>query len=155
MSLPNEHRHLGLREDYVLNFARLTPLFTVAAAVLFAAGGCSGSGMPSLATVSGIVTLNGAPYPNARVAFSPAQGRPSEGITDSTGKYELSYLPGVKGVEPGDHSVSITTQYQAPENPGSEPPFVEPLPPKYNVTSTLTAKVEKGSNQIDFTLTVP
>lgn len=136
-----------------MHTARFARFISLAAVALFAAGGCSSSDLPKLSTVSGVVTLDGAPYPNAYVMFAPAKGRPSEGVTDSSGKYELSFLPGVKGAELGEHKVSITTQYQAPENPGSEPPFVEPLPPKYNVASTLTATVTSGSNEVNFDLT--
>ena len=109
--------------------------------------------MPDLGTVSGVVTLDGAPYPNAIVSFTPAQGRPSQGVTDSDGKYELIYMPGVMGAELGKHTVSISTKYQAPENPGSEPQFVEPLPAQYNANTTLSETVEKGDQEINFPLT--
>lgn len=132
--------------------ARLVRLASLAAVAFIAAGGCSGSDLPELASVSGVVTLDGAPHPNAHVIFSPAQGRPAEAVTDSNGKYELYYLPGVKGAEPGQYTVSITTQYQAPENPGNEPPFVDPIPAEYNVGSTLTETVSPGKNDINFEL---
>lgn len=125
---------------------------SLAAVALIAAAGCSGSKLPELASVSGVVTLDSKPHANAHVMFIPAQGRPAEAVTDSNGKYELNYLPGVKGAEPGTYTVSITTQYQAPENPGNEPPFVDPIPPKYNVGSTLSEKVSPGKNEINFEL---
>ena len=123
------------------------------AALSLLAASCSGPDLPDLGKVSGVVTLEGEPYPNAYVVFSPTKGRPSEAVTDSTGRYELIYMPRVKGAQVGDHTVSITTQYQAPENPDSAPPFVEPLPPKYNVRSTLSATVGPGDNTVDFALT--
>ncbi|WP_254512544.1 carboxypeptidase regulatory-like domain-containing protein [Anatilimnocola floriformis] len=128
-------------------------LFASVAAVATIFSGCSGSNIPDLAQVNGVVTLNGMPYPNAQVTFTPAQGRPSEGVTDAEGKFELVYLPQVKGAQLGDHTVAITTRYQAPENPGTERPFVEPLPPQYNVQSKLTAAVNSGVNVVDFPLT--
>jgi hypothetical protein len=73
-------------------------------------------------------------------------------VTDSAGKYELTYMPEVKGAELGEHTVSITTQYQAPENPDGGAPFVDPIPSKYNTSSTLKATVVKGDNQHDFPL---
>ncbi len=110
--------------------------------------------MPKLAEVHGLVTLDGKPYPNAKVTFSPAKGRPSEGVTDSSGKFELFYLPQMKGAELGEHTVSITTQYQTPENPTPETAnFVEPLLPKYNSKSALSVSVENGNNEINFPLT--
>jgi len=133
--------------------ARLARFVLLAAITLIIPAGCSQSGLPKLAAVSGVVTLDGVPYPNAKVVFSPAKGRPSEGVTDGNGKYELMYLPEVKGAELGNHTVSITTQYQAPENPtGNEPQFKEPLPSKYHVTSTLTATVNEGANEVSFPL---
>jgi hypothetical protein len=125
---------------------------SLAAVVCIATCGCSGSKLPDLATVTGVVTLDDKPHPNAIVVFTPANGRPAEGLTDSNGRYELNYLPGVKGAEPGTYTVSITTQYQAPENPGNEPPFVDPIPPQYNVGSTLTETVSPGKNEINFPL---
>ncbi|WP_425614836.1 carboxypeptidase-like regulatory domain-containing protein [Anatilimnocola sp. NA78] len=132
--------------------ARLARVVSLAVVALVAAG-CTGPGLPKLGLVSGTVTLDGAPYPNAHVTFTPAQGRPSEGMTDSNGKYELTFMPEVKGAQLGEHTVSITTHYQAPENPGSEPQFKEPLPPKYNVQSTLKQTVASGPNEFNFALT--
>ncbi len=126
--------------------------FLIASCAGLILAGCSGPDIPSLGQVQGVVTLDGAPYPNARVTFTPAQGRPSDGVTDSSGKYELTYMADVKGAQLGDHTVSITTQYQAPENPGDAPPFKEPLPAKYHERSTLKATVNKGENQHDFQL---
>lgn len=135
-----------------LTTARVVLLVVLAASLLIL-GGCTDSKVPPLAEVSGVVTLDGAPYPNAHVTFSPAKGRPSEGVTDSEGKFELTYLPKVKGAEVGTHTVIITTQYQVPENSTKEVNFVEPLPPKYNVQSSLTVTVDAGNNEVNFPLT--
>lgn len=135
-----------------MDIARLASVVSLTAFALVGITGCSGSDLPNLAKVSGVVKLDDKPHANAHVMFTPAQGRPSEGVTDASGKYELSYLPGVKGAQLGEHKVSITTQYQAPENPGSEPPFKEPIPTKYNEQSTLSKTVEAGANQFDFDL---
>ncbi len=122
------------------------------AGVALAVVGCSGSDVPPLGTVHGVVTFSGQPYASARVTFTPAKGRPSQGVTDSEGKYELMYLPKVKGAELGEHTVTINTNYQAPENPDGGAPFVDPLPAKYNVNTTLKKTVEKGDNKHDFAL---
>jgi hypothetical protein len=124
----------------------------IAASVSILLAGCSGPDLPPLGKVKGVVTLDGAPYPNARVAFTPKRGRPSEGITDSSGKYELTYMPAVRGAEIGEHTVSITTLYESPENPDDARPFKDPIPPKYNERSTLKVTVDKGENQHDFPL---
>jgi hypothetical protein len=131
---------------------RLFQVFSLAAVTLFAIGGCSQSGsVPPLGKVTGVVTLDDAPYPNANVIFTPEKGRPSQGLTDSAGRYELTYLPEVKGAEIADHTVSITTQNQAPAD-GKEVDFKEPLPKKYNENTTLTAKVVSGQNEHNFPL---
>lgn len=122
------------------------------AGVALAFFGCSGSDVPPLGTVHGVVTFDGQPYSSARVTFTPAKGRPSQGVTDSEGKYELTYLPKIKGAEIGEHTVSIQTNYQAPENPDGGAPFVDPLPAKYNTKTTLKKTVEKGDNTHNFEL---
>lgn len=112
--------------------------------------GCSGSDLPDLGQVHGVVTVDGAPYPNARVEFSPKTGRPSEGVTDASGKYVLKYMPEVPGAELGDHTVRITTLYQSPENPDDAKPFTDPIPSQYNVESGYTATVNNGENEYNF-----
>ena len=53
----------------------------------------------------------------------------------------------------GNHTVAITTEDRI-ENPetGEARWQTEILPPKYNVQTELTAVVESGDNEIDFTL---
>lgn len=131
---------------------RLIQIASLAAVAFIVTSGCSNSNQPPLGTVSGVVTLDDAPYPNANVVFTPAKGRPSVGLTDGSGRYELNYLPETKGAELGEHTVSITTNYQAPES-GKEVNFKEPLPVKYHENSTLSATVVAGSNKHDFPLT--
>ncbi|MEI8381851.1 MAG: hypothetical protein WCJ09_17110 [Planctomycetota bacterium] len=80
---------------------------------LFAAIACSLSGCgrasnaPKLHAVSGILTVSGQPAPNIIVHFVPAKGRPSTGVTDAKGAFELKYEKDVLGVVPGDHKVWI------------------------------------------------
>lgn len=100
-------------------------------------------------SVTGVVTLDGAPLPGARVTFFPAGGRPSYGITDENGRYELTYIRDIMGAEAGRHAVSITTEADTLPN-GQMPP--ERIPRRYNAASTLTAEVTEGANEIDFEL---
>ncbi|MCR9116702.1 MAG: DUF4198 domain-containing protein [bacterium] len=115
--------------------------------------GCSND-LPSLGTVRGQVTLNGKPYPNAQVQFTPVEGRPSLGVSDGNGEYELVFIRTTKGAEIGKHKVSITTVVEAPEDPQPDGGrgVKEPIPPKYNSRTTLTAEVTSGVNEIDFPL---
>jgi len=115
--------------------------------------GCFGGDLPDTARVTGTVTLDGKPHPSAEVVFTPSEGRPSSGITDEAGKYELTFLRNVKGATLGEHTVRITTVPPPRSDRNDEPLFVDPLTAKYNTRTTLKATVEAGSNTHDFSLT--
>ena len=142
------------------------------AAVCVAGYGCSrGSGMGS---VSGVVTMDGKPLPNVVVTFVPMEGgRAATGKTDASGKYELVYMDR-RGAPIGKHKVSVTTPPEAQATPEvrSDSPeymkqamtggaaeyakaaaFKEPIPPRYNVQTTLVYEVKSGSNVINLELT--
>ncbi|QDT45233.1 hypothetical protein Pan241w_53520 [Gimesia alba] len=121
--------------------------------LIFSAG-CGGGGaddQPDLGTVTGIVTMDGAPLPNVTVTFTPAEGRASNGVTDEAGKYELGYLRDTMGAVIGSHNVSITTPQEAPTPPGQT--YKDPIPAKYNSETTLKEEVKAGENTINFDLT--
>lgn len=121
--------------------------------------GCGGGGpddYPDMGTVSGTVTMGGQPLADARVTFTPkgSSGRPSTGITDSGGYYELSYSLSVEGAKVGEHAVSIST-YTGPApdvNGDFQPGKPETVPMQYNTTSELVETVDSGSNTFDFEL---
>lgn len=124
-----------------------TEVASVVAVALATLFGCSGSKQPPLGTVEGFVTLDGKPLATAAVLFTPeGRGRTSIGITDADGRYSLTYLRDIKGADLGRHTVRITT---ATDDNGGK----ERLPRRYHAKSTLSASVEPGSNQHDFTLT--
>lgn len=103
-----------------------------------------------LVSVTGTVTLDGKPLEGATVTFRPQEGesdRPSAGVTDASGKYELKYTATEKGAKKGKHRVEISTASNSEEE--SKP---ETLPTSYNVNSELTADVTSGANVIDFKL---
>lgn len=90
----------------------------VVAAALLAAVGCGGEGS-NLAPVSGRVTLDGKPFPNAYVMFQPVAtkgndnpGRGSMAVTDADGKFTLRYDGGASGAVIGKHVVRITTRQE-------------------------------------------
>jgi hypothetical protein len=107
--------------------------------------------------VSGAVTLDGKPLTDARVTFQPSGGEGTEaGGEIIDGAYRI---PRDEGPTPGDYVVRITSVSKAslPDPnamPGDVPPAPkEPIPPRYNVKSTLSAKVtEEGPNAFDFDL---
>jgi len=127
-------------------------LFSVAIAITFVSWvGCSDS--PSLGEVSGTVTLDGQPYANAQVEFAPQEGRPSSGVTDENGQYELTFSPDAKGALLGKHTVRISTVQQSTSDRGQDPKFKERIPAKFHSRTTLVAEVVAGDNSHDFTLT--
>lgn len=119
------------------------------------AAGCSQSEYGDLGHVTGTVTLDGQPYPNALVNFAPVSGgRSSQGITDQAGRYELIYIRTTRGAEPGQHKVIVTTvpaEESGMENRRGKQP-VEVLPARYNTRSELIHQVERGPNTIDLDL---
>ncbi|MEW4452370.1 carboxypeptidase regulatory-like domain-containing protein [Bremerella sp. JC817] len=122
------------------------------AALMLLVFGCSQQSYGSLGGVTGTVTLNGKPHANAKVTFTPAAGRPSSGMTDENGNYELFYIRDTKGAEPGSHKVTIVTVAPVESDTYQGPAFKDPIPPNYNRVTELTAEVEKGSNTFDFDL---
>lgn len=103
-------------------------------------------------SVTGIVTMDGAPLPNARVTFTPPQGRPSTGVTDASGRYELRYVRDTMGAEVGRHAVAITTEFVPPVSDVETPTPPEKIPARYNTATTLSEEVQAGPNEIDFAL---
>jgi hypothetical protein len=73
--------------------------------------GCGGSGGPEL-PVSGIVTLDGNPVPDATVRFYPDQGTDptSSGyaVTGSDGKFVITSGQGKKGLVAGKYKVTVS-----------------------------------------------
>ena len=75
--------------------------------LILISAGCSGDSR--VAGVSGTVSLDGEPVGNAAVAFVPVDGgRPAFGITDTSGKYELTTFAAGDGALIGSHVVTIT-----------------------------------------------
>lgn len=118
--------------------------------------GCFGGkgDLPKIGQVDGVVTMDGTPLPKARIIFEPEKGRPSFGYTDEAGKYHLGYLKDMSGAVVGHHVVRISTSDQV-EDPatGKRVTYPETVPAKYNKTSTLTAEVAEGKNDVPFALT--
>ena len=114
--------------------------------------GCAEEPYGDLGQVSGTVTLDGKPTPNVQVTFAPKDGRPSMGVTDESGRYELIYIRATKGAVPGEHTVTIAS-IPPQQEPGEKvPAFKDPIPYRYNTRSELKEVVEKGPNTIDFEL---
>lgn len=132
-----------------MTISKLTTLSCLIALV-----GCGGAGdYPDMGEVTGTVTMDGKPLPDALVTFQPEGGRPSSGVTDEDGYYELIYSAQMKGAKSGDHMVSISTYL--PPGPGDDGMFSEgspeTVPVQYNTKTVLTRKVT-GNMTFDFEL---
>jgi len=116
-------------------------LLTIAAA----APGCGRVRPPALGTVEGKIRFDEKPLADATVVFQPLpEGRASRGVTDSTGRFRLTYLRDLHGAVVGMHEVRITT--------ADEMTPAERLPGRYHGATELRATVARGSNRIDFDL---
>ena len=124
--------------------------------------GCGSSG-PELAGVTGTVTLDGKPLPNATVTFIPeASATPAGGeslriataTTDEDGYYRMEFSTDRTGVQPGKYKVAVSTFRSAEENAEGEmdPGAAETVPDVYNRKTTLTADVPSGGDEFDFDL---
>ena len=115
----------------------------------------------NLATVSGVVTLDGKPLRGgngvrATVFFQPTggSGAAAVGMVDEAGKYNLS-SGSQQGVAPGDYVVTCTaTQIIPSKDPGNPPSGRRITPAKYGnaTTSGLQFSVGPGDSDIDLAL---
>jgi hypothetical protein len=121
--------------------------------LVVALAGCD-SGPENIGKVSGKVTLDGQPLPDAIVQFTTKdKTSTSAGTTDTNGNYTLYYVADIQGAEIGEHTVSITTFKSG--DPSGDPPIPrvpEKVPAKYNMKTELTATVKAGRNSQDFEL---
>jgi len=137
--------------------------------------GCGGD--PTVAKVSGTVTLDGEPVEGASVIFTPiGGGRPATGQTDAEGNFKLSTYASADGALIAEHAVSVvkveetsTAQAYLPE--GEEEPEDERdarsgdlgtggrvkyiVPMKYAIgkTSGIKVQVERGIEPVTLELT--
>ena len=108
--------------------------------------------VPPLAPVSGTVTLDGKPLPQATVNFEPITDRTdpdqsrlggSVGRSDTDGIYTLTYPGGHEGAVLGNHTVRVNK---------TDANGLEVLGKKYHLESQLKHFVKVGANTIDLVL---
>jgi hypothetical protein len=150
-SLVSHRLASSLRTAYTLVFSH-KPAGYLAVAVacslgLLAIAGCGNGGRPTLGRVHGCVTLDGKPLADAKVIFrsQEAKVRESWAFTDASGEYVLKYLRDIMGGTIGKNFVRISKPREGARG--------EMLPGKYNTSTTLTADVKSGDNEINFDLT--
>jgi hypothetical protein len=115
--------------------------------------GCGGR----VAPVSGTVTLNGQPLPNALVSFQPiapeggkAAGPGSTGTTNEKGEFSLKTAAGQTGAYVCKHRVIISVVSAKPGGDDKRrggPPMEEKVPARYNNKSELTFDVPSGGTR--------
>jgi hypothetical protein len=112
--------------------------------------GCSD---PTVGTVSGTVTVDGAPVKSGSITFFPLDGRSStSGAEIVDGKYTTTVAPGTARVE--IHVPKVIGQRKAYDTPDSPMMEIvgEALPAKYHDASELTLDVKLGENRQDYDL---
>jgi len=140
----------------------------IAAGIVLMLAAIAGCGGRKIAPVSGTVTLDGQPYPNAIVSFQPIgtraniePGRGSVGVTDEQGRFTLRYDgSGRSGAMVGKHRVRICTDLGSEPEPGEDKPappqgkrLVEPIPAEWHEFSTKEFDVPAGgTTKADFAI---
>jgi hypothetical protein len=130
-----------IRRDGSLFLAAMTAGLLVA--------GC-GSGGPEIAYVTGRVTLDGKPLPNATVVFIPENGRPAGARTDADGNYVLNFSEGRQGAIPGKALVRISTLRDAEQDDQGQSIAGSPetIHANYNTNTQLTFTVEPRKKNV-------
>jgi hypothetical protein len=105
---------------------------------------------PAVGTVKGTVTWEGQPVDGGLIKMVPADGlsQPADCIVKG-GAYSITMPVGEKKVEvwwTKGSGAKVDTASQGTES------VVALIPPKYNADTTLTYKVEKGTQTKDFAL---
>lgn len=77
--------------------------------------GCGGSSRAKTVGVTGVLLLDGAPVPDARIRFVPSNpdGRTAIGDTDAAGKFKLSTFEPGDGIIPGEYDADVTSKVPA------------------------------------------
>ena len=119
--------------------------------------GCGHSGYAELGLVevSGLVTLDGAPLPGAKISFEGEDLRKAIGVSDAAGRFRLMYDSRQPGVTPGLKTVRITTadfEFEGDGPPEGAPEAVERIPARYNSASELKADVSTARRTFNFDL---
>jgi hypothetical protein len=132
------------------------PLWVAAAASYVLLAGCGGPDY-KLVPVSGKVTLNGKPVPEAHVSFEPrAVGPGCYARTDAEGRFTMqSVLDDKPGAVPGTHVVRITTARSGNPNDDAAEMVGEVAPQRFLDGSESFDVPAGGTDQADFELGTP
>jgi hypothetical protein len=112
-----------------------------------------GCGGPPLATVTGLVAVDGTPLKMGFISLEPAQGAvPPASAVITAGRFSIG---ATHGMQPGDYVVRIDAPDLARCDPAAPPNPAKPIVPllaaPWNKSSTLTFTVQPGANRLDIT----
>ena len=126
-------------------------IFCLAATVLLLISGCGSESVPDEysgpPSVSGTVTLDGAPVAAATVSFETSESGPFQAITNASGQFAFENEETTPPL--GKYLVRITRSAGS----GAAGSESDSLPARYNSTTELIVDVMSGQNPIDFPLT--
>jgi hypothetical protein len=117
------------------------------AVAMIALVGCGG---PPVATVTGLVAVDGTPLKMGFISLEPAQGAvPPVSAVIAGGRFSIG---ATHGMQPGEYLVRI----DAPDLERCDPadpakPFIPLLAAPWNNASALTFTVQQGANRLDVT----
>ena len=119
----------------------------------------TGCGAGDLATLEGVVTLDGAPVPAGSISFVPtAGGAQAYAMSDDSGSYE-AYTGREAGLQPGQYKVTVVARQRPKVNQteaGGPAPAGQALTPRWyaSLDSTpISVDVKPGSNEVNLELT--
>lgn len=109
----------------------------------------------SQSTVAGSVTFDGQPVASGMVTFVSSDGPLARaGAVISNGAFRTQLAPGNYKVELNAQKVTGKRRQKGFDGKDEEVELTAELfPPKYNAQTTLTAKVERGENKLQFDVT--
>lgn len=130
------------------------PLAMVVLLLGFGAVGCAPS--EDLGKVSGVVTIDGQPYPGGKVIFNPIapagssySGKSAVGRLSDEGRYELSTAAPGDGAQVGEHTVTL---FRAGDDSSTRPDLARLGFKRFNIQSGKVT-VASGTNEFDFEIT--
>ncbi len=127
-------------------------VLAVMALMLVAIAGC---GAPYASSVSGLVTVDGAPITTGgTVTFHPpGDGAVAYGVIDASGRYTVN-TGATAGMTPGEYLVTVVS---TGPSPAEEVPGPLLTPNKYGTkqTTDLKATIKNGANDIPLNLITP
>jgi len=111
------------------------------------------TGCGSTESVTGTVTLDGAPLPDAEVTFTPVGGgRPGMATTGPDGTFSLNYTMDETGAPAGKYDVTVTTGTTKEGPDGKDIVVPEKVPAAYHESGMIVREVKPGANDFKIDL---